>query len=72
VTRWKKADYICDLGFSEDSPLVAPPPVTPDCEPHSPWPRGYIAASEYADIMMETHVQRQCKGCGLWSIWELK
>jgi hypothetical protein len=72
MARWRKQDFICDLGFSADTPLAAHPAVTPDCEPHSPWPVGYIAASEYADVMMETHVQRQCKGCSLWLIWEPK
>jgi hypothetical protein len=35
-------------------------------------PRGYLARSEWADEMMETHTPRQCKGCGLWLIWEPK
>jgi hypothetical protein len=64
--------YICDLGYSEDTPLTAPPATTPDCEPHTPEPSGYIARSDWADIMMQTHDQRQCGGCGLWMIWEPK
>jgi hypothetical protein len=41
-----------------------------ECEPHTPHPADYGAHSEWADEMMKTHVQRQCKGCGLWAVWE--
>jgi hypothetical protein len=64
--------YVCDLGYSEGMPLFTPPATTPGCEPHAPRPKGYVAHSEWADLMMETHDQRQCKGCGLWMIWEPK
>ena len=66
------ATYLCDLGYHEGVPLVASPATTPECEPHTPRPEGYIAQSEWADMMMETHAQRPCKGCGLWAIWEPK
>lgn len=48
-------------------------PRFPDeCEPHTEVPRGYLAWDEWADEMVRTHVQRQCRGCGLWAIWEPK
>jgi hypothetical protein len=65
--------FICDLGYQPgDTPLVTRPATTPECEPHEPWPAGYIASSEYADLMMATHNQRACRGCGLYLIWEPK
>jgi hypothetical protein len=65
--------YICDLGYTEGvTPLRPPPPTTPDCEPHTPHPAAYVAHSDWADQMMQTHNQRQCRGCGLWLIWEPK
>ena len=45
---------------------------TADCEPHTPAPKGYLARAEWFEEMSATHVQRQCKGCGLWAIWEPK
>ena len=62
--------FVCDLGYHEGVPMVEHPPVTPECEPHTATPRDYIAHSEWADMMAKTHAQRQCKGCGLWAIWE--
>lgn len=48
-------------------------PEFPDeCEPHTPCPSGYLARDEWFEKMTETHVQRQCTGCGLWAIWEPK
>jgi hypothetical protein len=67
-----RRDFICDLGYTPGMPLVTPPATTPDCEPHEPHPAGYVADSEWADAMMETHTCRQCSGCGLWRIWEPK
>ena len=67
-----KRTFICDLGYHEGVPMVTPPATTADCEPHTPHPRDYVAHSEWADLMMKTHTQRQCKGCGLWAIWEPK
>ena len=64
--------FICDLGYRPDMPLITRPPTTPGCEPHEPWSSAYVAASEYADLMGETHTQRQCRGCGLYLIWEPK
>jgi hypothetical protein len=65
--------HLCDLGYNPGvTPLIARPPTTQSCEPHEPWPEDYVAASEYADLMMETHDQRACRGCGLYLIWEPK
>jgi hypothetical protein len=50
----------------------ADPPTTPECEPHEPQPRGYIARSSWAEVMAMTHDQRACRGCGLWKIWTPK
>jgi len=48
-------------------------PLYPDeCEPHTPDPDGYLQWHAWAERMAATHVQRQCKGCGLWAIWEPK
>lgn len=35
-------------------------------------PPGYLAAHEWAERMMQAHEQRQCPGCGLWTIWVRK
>lgn len=70
---WRKRTLHLCFGYEPGvTPLVAEPATTPDCEPHTPQPSGYLASSEWADIMMKTHDQRQCKGCGLWLIWEPK
>jgi hypothetical protein len=62
--------FICDLGYTEgETPLVTPPAESPDCEPHTPHPSGYIAHSDWAGQMMKTHRQRKCKGCGKYQIW---
>jgi hypothetical protein len=46
-------------------------PLHPDeCEPHTPAPAGYLQWHEWADRMGRTHRPRQCKGCGLWAVWE--
>lgn len=31
---------------------------------------GYVDRAEWAEMMLKTHVQLQCPGCNLWSIWE--
>jgi hypothetical protein len=50
-----------------------PVPERPEeCEPHTPGPAGYTAHLEWQSQMAGTHVQRQCAGCGLWSVWEPK
>ena len=43
-----------------------------DCEPHPPSPRGYTQRLDWQEQMAKTHTQRQCRGCGLWAIWEPK
>jgi hypothetical protein len=67
-----RTSFICDLGYQPGMKLPVRPATTPDCEPHEPWPDGYMASSDYADLMMVTHTQRACKGCGLYLIWEPK
>jgi len=48
-------------------------PLYPEeCEPHTETPTGYLQWDEWAEQMNRTHVQRQCKGCGLWAVWELR
>jgi len=50
-----------------------PVPLHPEeCEPHTEAPRGYLAWQEWAQRMDRTHNARQCRGCGLWVIWEPK
>lgn len=43
-----------------------------ECEPHTPSPDGYLQWHAWAEQLAETHMDRQCKGCGLWAIWEPK
>lgn len=48
-------------------------PTHPDeCEPHTPSPGGYLAWDAWAEEKTKTHVQRQCRGCGLYVVWEPK
>lgn len=50
-----------------------PVPKFPDeCEPHTPQPHGYLQWDAWAERMDKTHNQRQCKGCGLYAVWEPK
>lgn len=69
---YKNEAHVCDLGYHEGVPMVTPLATTPDCEPHTSHPRDYVAHSEWADLMMKTHAQRQCRGCKRWAIWEPK
>lgn len=47
-----------------------PVPLYPEeCEPHTPTPAG-LQWWAWSEEMAKTHDQRQCKGCGLWAIWE--
>ena len=46
------------------------PEFPAECEPHTDSPDGYLQWDEWAEKMSRTHVQRQCRGCGLWAIWE--
>jgi hypothetical protein len=53
-----------------DTTLVDPDPDCPNAANHEPFPRGYIAASEHADRLMQTHTQTApCPGCNRWCIW---
>jgi hypothetical protein len=48
-------------------------PVRPGCDPRCEQyqqPTGYVEASEWAEYMLQNHDQRQCPGCGKWTIWE--
>ncbi len=45
------------------------PECDPQCAEHRS-PSNYVQALEWQEFMAETHVQRQCPGCGLWTIWE--
>jgi hypothetical protein len=46
-------------------------PEFPDeCEPHTPTPSAYHARFDWMQEMAKTHVQRQCRGCGLWAVWD--
>jgi hypothetical protein len=52
---------------------IPAPEFPAECEPHSPQgPDGYSAWHAWAYKLRQTNVQRQCKGCGLWAIWEPK
>ena len=51
----------------------SPVPLDPGkCEPHTKSPDGYLQWHEWSKLRERTHIQRQCRGCGLWSIWEPK
>jgi len=67
-----RQEFVCDPGYRPGVPMLTPLPTTVDCEPHTPHPQGYVAHSEWADLMMETHTQRECRGCGRWMVWEPK
>jgi hypothetical protein len=45
------------------------PSCDPRCGEHRQ-PTGYVDAAEWAEYMQQTHAQRRCPGCGLWTIWE--
>ncbi|WP_027933716.1 hypothetical protein [Amycolatopsis thermoflava] len=50
-------------------PINMGPGCDPRCQEHQQ-PTGYIDRAEWAEYMLITHDQRQCPGCGLWTIWE--
>lgn len=64
-TRGRQS-FVC---FVDLETLVDPHPSCPQAEQHRPSPEGYVAASEWAESMLETHEQQQCPGCGLWLVW---
>jgi len=35
-------------------------------------PMGYVAMEEWARAMIKTYVQRECPGCGRFTLWEPK
>lgn len=46
------------------------PKFPAECEPHTPMPSGYGGWADLAEAWYRTRDQRQCRGCGLWAIWE--
>lgn len=54
-----------------DYPRGDPDSDCPNAAAHEPFPRGYVAASEYAEQLMEAGRTQQapCPGCGRWAIW---
>lgn len=48
------------------------PELPEECEPHTRGPASYLGRHAWFEDMARDHVQRQCRGCGLWAIWELK
>lgn len=44
----------------------------PDAATHTPCPTDYLAWHAWAETMAETHTQRQCRACGLYTIWTPK
>ena len=56
----------------DGAPMYTPLATTADCEPHTTHPVGYVARAEWFEVMAETHVQRKCRGCGRWMVWEPK
>lgn len=57
--------FIC----TDDGPLTNPNPDCPNADLHTPQPKGYVALSNWADEMLETHDQEECSGCGRLYIW---
>lgn len=43
-------------------------PTPSECQ-HTPCPEGYLAWHDWAEKMAETHRQKRCPVCRLWSIW---
>lgn len=47
-------------------------PVSDPCAAggeHTPQPVGYLEWYEWVREMAETHRQKRCPNCGLWSVW---
>ena len=63
-TRPDNPDHHCILIDTDRTP-----DRDPRCDEHEQ-PTGYVDRAEWAEYMLQTHVQRQCPGCGLWTIWE--
>jgi hypothetical protein len=59
-------------GTSHPKFNVIVPKFPDECEPHTPCPSGYLEWHAWSLRKSRTHIQRQCKGCGLWAIWEPK
>lgn len=64
---------LCEDVGGEHQRCILIEPRRPECDPRCReyrQPNSYVDAAEWAEFMAETHVQRQCPGCGLWTIWE--
>lgn len=46
--------------------------LCPHFEDHTPQPEGYIQWYAWAEMMVKTHRQSKCAGCGRYAIWTLK
>lgn len=67
VGRGRSRGWLC---IPDTTTLVDPNPSCPNAAAHEPFPASYVAASEHAEKLMETHTQRApCPGCGRWLIW---
>lgn len=69
----KAIAILCEDIDGENSRCIPIVARRPDCDPgcvEQQEPSGYVARAEWAEFMLETHDQRQCPGCGLWTIWE--
>ncbi len=67
--RRKRSGLVCVV----DYPRPDTDSDCPSADQHEPFPAGYVAASEHADKLMETHEQvAPCPGCGRWAIWTPK
>lgn len=51
---------------------VIPEPACPNQAKHTLHPSGYLWHSEWAEQLLLTHDQRECPGCGTWSVWEVQ
>lgn len=40
----------------------------PSSDPFAP--RGYVSRASYFERKLQTHVQRRCRHCGLFVVWE--
>jgi hypothetical protein len=48
------------------------PEFPAECEPHTPQPNHDLRWARWHREIVKTHTPRQCKGCGLWVVWEPK
>ncbi len=69
VKGWgRRPSFLC----TPDGPLVVPDPDCSNAANHTAHPTGYIAASMWADEMMDAGWTQDapCPGeCGKWNVW---